>query len=162
MYHNTVHCIVAGMAAGGQILSQYKNCIVRNSGKRQGCLCRKTGSCVTTRSWARQAARAGALGSRLGAQGGRRRTLGVRRAGAGRAGAGRAGGARARRRGASSRGRRQRASGSAQQARGRRATCAHRLGQLGASAPGLVFNPVFRLGIFPESLNEHCSLQNNF
>ena len=22
----------------------------------------------------------------------------------------------------------------------------------------LVFNPVFRLGIFPESLNEHCSL----
>ena len=22
----------------------------------------------------------------------------------------------------------------------------------------LIFNPVFRLGIFPESLNEHCSL----
>ena len=35
---------------------------------------------------------------------------------------------------------------------------AHRLGQLGARAPGLVFNLVFRLGIFPESLNEHCSL----
>ena len=28
----------------------------------------------------------------------------------------------------------------------------------GARAPGLVFNLVFRLGIFPESLNEHCSL----
>ena len=43
--------------------------------------------------------------------------------------------------------------------RGRRVAYAHRLGQLGARAPGLVFNPVFfRLGIFPESLNEHCSL----
>ena len=42
-----------------------------------------------------------------------------------------------------------------------RAACAHRLGQLGqlgARALGLVFNLVFRLGIFPESLNEHCSL----
>ena len=39
-----------------------------------------------------------------------------------------------------------------------RAACAHRLGQLGARAPDLVFNLVFRLGIFPESLNEHCSL----
>ena len=39
-----------------------------------------------------------------------------------------------------------------------RAACAHRLGQLGARAPGLVFNLGFRLGIFPESLNEHCSL----
>ena len=39
-----------------------------------------------------------------------------------------------------------------------RAACAHRLGQLGARAPGLVFSLVFRLGIFPESLNEHCSL----
>ena len=42
-----------------------------------------------------------------------------------------------------------------------RAACAHRLGQLGqlgARAPGLVFNLVFRLGIFPESLNEHYSL----
>ena len=28
----------------------------------------------------------------------------------------------------------------------------------GARAPGLVFNLVFRLGIFLESLNEHCSL----
>ena len=34
------------------------------------------------------------------------------------------------------------------------------LGQLGARAPGLVFSLVFRLGIFPESLNEHCSLSN--
>ena len=39
-----------------------------------------------------------------------------------------------------------------------RIACAHRLGQLGARAPGLVFNLVFRLGIFPESLNEQCSL----
>ena len=42
-----------------------------------------------------------------------------------------------------------------------RAACANRLGQLGqlgARAPGLVFNLVFRLGIFPESLNGHCSL----
>ena len=39
-----------------------------------------------------------------------------------------------------------------------RAACAHRLGQLGARAPGLVFNLVFRLGIFPKSPNEHCSL----
>ena len=39
-----------------------------------------------------------------------------------------------------------------------RTACAHRLGQLGACAPDLVFNLVFRLGIFPESLNEHCSL----
>ena len=39
-----------------------------------------------------------------------------------------------------------------------RAASAHRVGQLGANAPGLVFNLVFRLGIFPESLNEHCSL----
>ena len=39
-----------------------------------------------------------------------------------------------------------------------RAACAHGLGQLGARAPGLVFSLVFRLGIFSESLNEHCSL----
>ena len=39
-----------------------------------------------------------------------------------------------------------------------RAACAHRLGQLGARAPGLVFSLVFRLDIFPESPNEHCSL----
>ena len=44
-------------------------------------------------------------------------------------------------------------------AHGARATCAHGLGQLGARAPGLVFNLVFQLGIFPESLNEHCSSQ---
>ena len=39
-----------------------------------------------------------------------------------------------------------------------RTACAHRLGQLGGRAPDLVFNLVFRLGIFPESLNEHWSL----
>ena len=38
------------------------------------------------------------------------------------------------------------------------AACAHRLGQLGARALGLVFNRLIRLGIFPESPNEHCSL----
>ena len=42
------------------------------------------------------------------------------------------------------------------------AACAHRLGaswaSFGARAPGLVFNLVFRLGIFHESLNEPCSL----
>ena len=44
--------------------------------------------------------------------------------------------------------------GRRQQARGagglgvRCAACAHRLGQLGARAPGLVFNLVFRLGFF--------------
>ena len=26
------------------------------------------------------------------------------------------------------------------------------------SAPDLIFKPIFRLGIFPESVNEHCSL----
>ena len=46
-------------------------------------------------------------------------------------------------------------------ARGRgagRAACAHGLVQLGARAPGLVFNLVFRLGIFPESPNDHCAM----
>ena len=50
------------------------------------------------------------------------------------------------------------------QARGARQAGA---GHAGRARPGqgcalgalrLVFNPVFRLGIFPESLNEHCSL----
>ena len=57
------------------------------------------------------------------------------------------------------------ACGWAHEARGARpagqqghAAIAHKLGQLGARAPGLVFNLVFRLGIFPESPNEHCSL----
>ena len=56
-----------------EFVSQYKNCIVRCSGKRQGCLCRKTGSCVATRRWA-----GGAGGSRRsGRAGGRRvRALG--------------------------------------------------------------------------------------
>ena len=47
--------------------------------------------------------------------------------------------------------------GRARQGAGR-GTCARGLGQLGAPAPGLVSNLVFRLGIFPESPNEHCSL----
>ena len=36
--------------------------------------------------------------------------------------------------------------------------CVPNWASFGARAPGLVFNPVFRLGIFPESPNEHCSL----
>ena len=94
-------------------------------------------------SSARRAGRAGVLQARVArsAQAGERQACGAgRRAGRGRA---------------------------QQQARAReawawlgagRATCAHGLGQLGARAPGLVFSLVFRLGIFPESLNEHCSL----
>ena len=31
-------------------------------------------------------------------------------------------------------------------------------GPVGARALDLIFKPVFRLGIFPESPNEHCSL----
>ena len=67
-----------------EFVSQYKNCIVRCSGKRQGCLCRKTGSCVATRRWAQQV-RAWALWAREG------------RAGQAAAGAGLAAGAWARR-----------------------------------------------------------------
>ena len=89
MYHNTVHCIVAGMTTGGQIWSQYKNCIVKNSGKRQGCLCRKTGSCVTTRCWTRQQARVGALGRRRACWSTQGECAGVRKASVARAAGGR-------------------------------------------------------------------------
>ena len=136
---------------------------MRNSGKRQGCLCRKTGSCVATRRWARQQARAGALGVQaLGKQagtradarargalaaGGRQQALAARACG-GWALAGQAAGARGR--GATA--------GAGRTAWALGAACAHGLGQLGARAPGLVSNLVFRLGIFPESPNGHCSL----
>ena len=49
----------------------------------------------------------------------------------------------------------------ARRARGRRGAGARRARAGQGCALGalrLVFNPVFRLGIFPESLNEHCSL----
>ena len=65
-------CIAGGLAAGS-LYHNTKNCIVRNSGKRQGCLCRKTGSCVATRRWARQQARAQ---GRVG-HAGRRRGVGL-------------------------------------------------------------------------------------
>ena len=43
VYCNTLHCIVAGRAAGGQVVSQYN---LGYHDMRQGCLCRKTGSRV--------------------------------------------------------------------------------------------------------------------
>ena len=60
VYCNTLHCIVAGRAAGGKVVSQYN---LEYCGRRQGCLCRKAGSCVTTWRWVE------ALGAR-GAQAG--------------------------------------------------------------------------------------------
>ena len=73
MYRNTLDCIAVGMVAGGKVVSQYN---LEYCGRRQGCLCRKTGSCVATRRWA------GELGARLGTRGsgaGRMRALGARR-----------------------------------------------------------------------------------
>ena len=46
LYRNTVYCIVAGRAAEGKVVSQYN---LEYCGRRQGCLCRKTGSCVAIR-----------------------------------------------------------------------------------------------------------------
>ena len=60
MYCNTLHCIVAGRAAGGKVVSQYN---LEYCGRKQDCLCRKAGSCVVTRRCAE------ALGARLGARG---------------------------------------------------------------------------------------------
>ena len=84
VYCNTLHCIVDGRAAGGQVVSQYN---LEYRGMRQGCLCRKTGSRVVIQqagrwgahAWAlgRAGVGAGALGrqahrrGRWGAQGGR-------------------------------------------------------------------------------------------
>ena len=101
----------------------------------------------------------GALGA--AARGARAEECEARAERSGRAGAGaRRQGAGASRQGARRAGMRHVAAG----ARGTRglgtgcAACAHRLGQLGARAPGFVFNLVFRLGFFPKSPNEHCSL----
>ena len=48
----TVHCIVAGRAVEGKVVSQYN---LEYCGRRQGCLCRKTSSYVATRRWDRRA-----------------------------------------------------------------------------------------------------------
>ena len=82
--------------AEDKLVAIQKNCIVRNIGKRQGCLCRKTGSCVTTRRWARQQARSGALGRRRACWGTQGERAGARRASVARAAGGRWVGARAR------------------------------------------------------------------
>ena len=78
-------------------------------------------------------------------------------AGRGRRAGGRAGAQGARARGGGARQGRGSRSGAHGLGAGR-AACAHGLGQLGTRAPDSVFNLVFRLGIFPESPNEHCSL----
>ena len=114
-----------------------------------------------------------ALGSRLG-----RAWTGAERAD------GRAGGARARQASGSSAGARRRSGRASAGARGRRAAGARgtagrcsRRGRPRGAGPGrgwalgvragqdcalgaldLIFKPVFRLSIFPESVNEHCSL----
>ena len=79
-----------------------------------------------------------------------------------RRGAGRTGGRRA---GGRARGRR---AGRAAWALGARpGRWAHGLGaragqECALGAPDLIFKPIFRLGIFLESVNEHCSLKNKF
>ena len=60
-----------------EFVSQYKKLYCECSGKRQGCLCRKTGCCVARRRWA-QAEQA--LGAQQGARGAHRRAC-VGRAG---------------------------------------------------------------------------------
>ena len=140
-------------------MSQYKNCIVRYGCKRQGCLCHKTGSCVATRRWARKQARARGEGG--GGSQGARGALGRAHADAGRADAWLAGGAQGRGAGSSgTQGTRGARGKGARGARGRGAQARQGTGSAGCAlgALRLVFNLVFRLGIFPESLNEHCSL----
>ena len=150
-----------------EFVSQYKNCIVRCSGKRRGCLCRKTGSCVATRRWA------GALGARLGARGAQAGTGGA----LGRAGGRGAGGANGRPGRARGRGRRAGRRAGARQACGRnRGHSRHAAGARGGARPRRwahwmgaragyrlctrctrsVFDPV-RLGIVPESIFGHYS-----
>ena len=79
VYCNTLHCIVAGRAARGKVVSQYN---LEYCGRRQGCLCRKAGSRVTTWRWAEAlgARQAGAQGPR---QAGARRALGRQERGSG-------------------------------------------------------------------------------
>ena len=88
VYCNTLHCIVAGRAVGGKVVSQYN---LEYCGRRRGCPCRKAGSCVATRRWAlgwgalgaqgaRQAHDTGAgAGASVGHAGGRREGVGSRR-----------------------------------------------------------------------------------
>ena len=65
VYCNTLHCIVAGSAAGGKVVSQYN---LEYCGRRQGCLCHKAGSRVATRRWAEALeARLGTPGAQVGA-----------------------------------------------------------------------------------------------
>ena len=78
-------------AAGGKVVSQYN---LEYCGRRQGCLCRKTGSCVAIQQGlGSRSARGGAwrAAGHAGRVGGRRRALS-----SGRAGPGCAGGAQAR------------------------------------------------------------------
>ena len=151
LYCNTIFCIVTeAVRLGGKFVLQYKlYCEVQwqetglhVSQDRQ--LCRDTASGARQGRW-----RAARAGSRR-----RRHWCGALGHWAVGQGAGRAG----------------RAAGGARQ-RTSRLACRRKAGALGAAgswasfgarAPGLVFNLVFRLGIFPESLNEHYSLQNNF
>ena len=74
VYCNTLHCIVAERAAGGQVVSQYN---LEYRGMRQGCLCRKTGSRVVIQQGGRWCAQAWALG-RAGVGAGERRAQGRR------------------------------------------------------------------------------------
>ena len=100
-------------------------------------------------------ARSGRVGGReLGAGVGARRQAGARSAGARGALAGARQGERARGWDHGAHGARPAGSTGAQPVRAGWVSWA----RLGFCAPGLVFSLVFRLGIFPESLNEHCSL----
>ena len=65
VYCNTLHCIVAGRAAGDQVVSQYN---LEYRGMRQGCMCRKTGSCVVIQQVGRWGARAAGVRARAGAR----------------------------------------------------------------------------------------------
>ena len=86
MYHNTLHCIVAGKAAGGKVVSQYN---LEYCGRRHG----------LPVSQGRQLCRDTTLGAWLGARGAQARGTGaLGRAGGRSAGAG--GGARRGRRAA--------------------------------------------------------------
>ena len=159
MYCNTLHCIVAGRAAGGQVVSQYN---LEYRGKRQGCLCRKTGSRVVIQQAGRWCAQAWSLG-RAGVGAGACKATGARAQVGARAWARTEAQASSRAREASGSWARAHAGGSG--AGGARQGAAGATGAAGAR-PGFglctqctrpIFGPV-RLGIFPESPNEHYSL----
>ena len=135
---------MAGRAAEGRVVSQYN---LEYCGRREGCLCRKTGSCVTRQA---AGARVGALGARGALGPGGNRSAG--RAAGARARRGRARGAQAAgsilgRHGRAGAGRRR-----GRWARGARPgrACARRLGvlagqlgQVGALCTWLSFDSVF-------------------